>query len=34
VGAATPFSPAFDTIYTWGPIVGRTFSLGVRMNLR
>ena len=34
VDAATPFSPAFDTIYTWGPIVGRTFSLGVRMNLR
>ena len=34
VGAATPFSPTFDTIYTWGPIVGRTFSLGVRMNLR
>jgi len=34
VDAAHPFSDRFDTIYTWGPIVGRTFSLGVRMNLR
>ncbi len=34
VDADMPFSPEFDTIYTWGPIVGRTFSLGVRMNLR
>jgi len=34
VDAADPFGPNFDTIYTWGPIVGRTFSLGVRMNLR
>lgn len=34
VDAATPFSPEFDTIYTWGPIVGRTFSLGLRLNLR
>ena len=34
VDADRPFSPQFDTIYTWGPIVGRTFSLGVRMNLR
>ncbi|WP_234571566.1 TonB-dependent receptor [Rhodohalobacter sp. 614A] len=29
-----PFGPNFDTIYTWGPIVGRTFSLGARLNLR
>lgn len=29
-----PFSDEFDTIYTWGPIVGRTFSLGVRVSLR
>lgn len=34
VDAATPFSDEFDTIYTWGPIVGRTFSLGARLNLR
>jgi outer membrane receptor for ferrienterochelin and colicins len=34
VDADTPFSSTFDTIYTWGPIVGRTFSLGVRMDLR
>lgn len=34
VDAATPFSPEFDTIYTWGPIVGRTFSIGARLNLR
>lgn len=34
VDAATPFSPQFDTIYTWGPIVGRTFTLGARLNLR
>ncbi|SHE60240.1 outer membrane receptor for ferrienterochelin and colicins [Fodinibius roseus] len=34
VDAATPFSPDFDTIYTWGPIVGRTLALGARLNLR
>jgi len=34
VDAASPFSPGFDTIYTWGPIVGRTFSIGARLNLR
>ena len=34
VDAATPFSPEFDTIYTWGPIVGRTAALGLRFNLR
>lgn len=34
VDAQNPFSPDFDTIYTWGPIVGRTFSLGARINLR
>ncbi|WP_372636239.1 TonB-dependent receptor plug domain-containing protein [Fodinibius sp.] len=34
VDAASPFSPDFDTIYTWGPVVGRTLGLGVRLNLR
>ena len=34
VDAANPFSDQFDTIYTWGPIVGRTVALGVRLNLR
>ncbi|MFH5883417.1 TonB-dependent receptor domain-containing protein [Halalkalibaculum sp. DA3122] len=34
VDAARPFGPQFDTIYTWGPLVGRTFSLGMRLNLR
>ena len=34
VDAGRPFGSAFDTIYTWGPIVGRTFSVGVRMNVR
>jgi len=34
VDSATPFSPEFDTIYTWGPIVGRTFTIGARLNLR
>lgn len=34
VDARNPFGPNFDTIYTWGPIVGRTFSLGARLNLR
>lgn len=34
VDARNPFGPDFDTIYTWGPIVGRTFSLGARINLR
>ncbi|HHP7238861.1 TonB-dependent receptor [Longibacter sp.] len=34
VDAETPFSPDFDTIYTWGPIVGRTVALGARLNLR
>lgn len=34
VGAAAPFSDTFDTVYTWGPLVGRTFSLGARVSLR
>jgi len=34
VNADSPFSAGFDTIYTWGPIVGRTFSIGARLNLR
>ena len=34
VNADSPFSSGFDTIYTWGPIVGRTFSIGARINLR
>ncbi|MDR8391191.1 TonB-dependent receptor [Aliifodinibius sp. S!AR15-10] len=34
VDASAPFGPQFDTIYTWGPIVGRTVSLGTRLNLR
>ncbi|MDZ7695101.1 MAG: TonB-dependent receptor [Balneolaceae bacterium] len=34
VDASSPFGPQFDTIYTWGPIIGRTISLGARLNLR
>ncbi|NGP87711.1 TonB-dependent receptor [Fodinibius halophilus] len=34
VDASTPFGPEFDTIYTWGPVIGRTFSLGARLNIR
>lgn len=34
VDAGNPFGPNFDTIYTWGPIIGRTFSIGARLNLR
>lgn len=34
VDASNPFGPQFDTIYTWGPIAGRTFSLGARLNFR
>lgn len=34
VDADNPFSENFDTIYTWGPIVGRTLSFGIRLNLR
>jgi len=34
VGDPYDAEEGFETIYTWGPIVGRTFSLGVRMNLR
>lgn len=34
VDASTPFSPQFDTIYTWGPIIGRTLSVGARLNIR
>ncbi|WP_258096171.1 TonB-dependent receptor [Salinibacter sp. 10B] len=38
VGQDDPFGrqddTVFDTIYTWGPMVGRTVSLGVRMTLR
>lgn len=34
IGASNPFGDQFDTIYTWGPIVGRTLSLGARLNIR
>ena len=34
VDAGNPFGPDFDTIYTWGPILGRTFSVGLRLNFR
>jgi outer membrane receptor for ferrienterochelin and colicins len=34
VDAGNPFGPKFDTIYTWGPILGRTVSVGARLNLR
>ncbi|MEP1152449.1 MAG: TonB-dependent receptor [Balneola sp.] len=34
VDSSNPFSEEFDTIYTWGPIVGRTVSFGVLLNLR
>lgn len=34
VDAANPFGEGFDTIYTWGPVVGRTVALGARLNLR
>jgi outer membrane receptor for ferrienterochelin and colicins len=34
VDSGDPFGPDFDTIYTWGPILGRTFSIGLRLNLR
>lgn len=34
IDASDPFSPQFDTIYTWGPIIGRTFALGARLNIR
>ncbi len=34
VDAGDPFGPNFDTIYTWGPMIGRTFSIGARLNLR
>lgn len=34
VDPENPFGPDFDTIYTWGPIIGRVFSLGARLNLR
>lgn len=39
VDASAPFDrdndgKPFDTIYTWGPVVGRTVSVGVRVNVR
>ena len=34
IDPGNPFGPSFDTVYTWGPIVGRTVALGLRMNLR
>ncbi|WP_251963676.1 TonB-dependent receptor [Salinibacter ruber] len=39
VDASAPFDRdndgrPFDTIYTWGPMVGRTVSVGVRVNVR
>lgn len=34
IDASNPFGDQFDTIYTWGPIVGRTFTIGARLNIR
>lgn len=34
VDAGNPFSDDFDTIYTWGPVWGRTLTLGARLNIR
>lgn len=34
VGTSSPFGSRFDTIYTWGPIIGRTLSVGARLNIR
>lgn len=34
VDASDPFGPRFDTIYTWGPVIGRTFSIGARLNIK
>lgn len=34
IAADRPFSEDFDTVYTWGPVVGRTMALGVRVNVR
>ncbi|WP_138431481.1 TonB-dependent receptor [Fodinibius saliphilus] len=34
VDANNPFGAEFDTIYTWGPVIGRTFSIGARLNIR
>ncbi len=34
IDASNPFGDQFDTIYTWGPVVGRTFAIGARLNIR
>jgi outer membrane receptor for ferrienterochelin and colicins len=34
IDASNPFGDQFDTIYTWGPIVGRTIAIGARLNIR
>lgn len=34
VGADNPFGEDFDTVYTYGPLLGRTLALGVRLHVR
>lgn len=34
IAAERPFSEEFDTVYTWGPLLGRTVSVGVRVDVR
>lgn len=34
IGADDPFGEDFDTVYTYGPILGRTVAIGLRLNLR
>jgi outer membrane receptor for ferrienterochelin and colicins len=34
INAENPFGESFDTVYTYGPIYGRIFSLGLRVNIR
>jgi outer membrane receptor for ferrienterochelin and colicins len=34
VAASDPFGEEFDTVYTWGPVLGRTVSFGIRLTMR
>ncbi len=33
IGADAPFSPEFNSSCVWGPLMGRKFYIGLRMNI-
>ena len=33
LGASAPYSPGFNSSVVWGPLMGRKFYIGLRLNI-